>query len=144
MCTSSTPFPSTSSLHIFQAFSSSKAFGFKSEKVFGEKSFWKSLVFAVQRFLEILSLVAWRFLESLVFVICLVSKSAKVFGAPGSCCMKVFRESSFCHSSFEKEHACFLVVTDSRLKPLTPRTSKLNKKKFTNFKTKSWKFLGEI
>jgi hypothetical protein len=58
MGTSSKPFLSTSSLHIFQAFSSSKAFGFKSENVYGEKWFWKSLVFVVQRFLEILSLVA--------------------------------------------------------------------------------------
>jgi hypothetical protein len=52
------PFPHTSSLHIFQAFSSSKAFGFKSEKVFGEKWFLKRLVFTAQTFLERLVLVA--------------------------------------------------------------------------------------
>ncbi len=63
-----------------------------------------------------------------------MNKSAKVFGVSGSCCMKVFKESSFCHSSFEKEHACFLVVINSRLKPLMPRTSKLNEIFFTTSK----------
>jgi hypothetical protein len=63
-----------------------------------------------------------------------VNKNAKVFGVSGSCCMKVFKESSFCHSSSEKKHACFLVVIDSRLKPLTPRTSKLNEIFFTTSK----------
>jgi hypothetical protein len=79
MCTSSKPFPSTSSLHIFQAFSSSKSFGFKSEKAFGEKWFFKRLVFDVQRFLEILSLVY----------------------------MKVFEEFGFRHMSREQNHKCF-------------------------------------
>ncbi len=75
------------------------------EKVYEEFSFHRASCEQEWRFLELLVLAPWRFLESLVFTKHLMNKSSKISG----------------------KHIGILVVTYSRLRPLTPKASELNK-----------------
>jgi hypothetical protein len=92
---------------------------FRREKVYEEFSFHHASCEQEWRFLKHLVLTPWRFLESLVFTTHLLNKTLKVFG----------------------KHIGILIVTYSRLGPLTFKASELNRKKIPQPQNKILKIL---